>query len=69
MNNIKKIKFAGVLFVIGIALSSVILISMTASAKTQITSENAKNLPYTPVHFHDHDCYDHVRLSKGGNHK
>jgi len=49
MNNIRKIKLTGVLFVIGIALSSVMLISITASAKTQITSENVKNLPYTPV--------------------
>ena len=49
MNNVRKSKFTGVLFVIGIALFSVMLVSMTASAKTQITSENVKNLPYTPV--------------------
>ena len=45
MNNIRKIKFTGVLFVIGIALSSITLMTMTASAKIQITSENVKNLP------------------------
>jgi len=49
MNNVRKSKITGVLLVIGIALSSVLLISISTSAKTQITSENVKNLPYTPV--------------------
>lgn len=49
MNNIRKIKFLGVFIVFGIALSSAALLATIASAKTQVTSENVKNLPYTPV--------------------
>ncbi len=49
MNNAKKYKFSGALFTMGVAFSLVIVSTIPSSAKTQITSENAKNLPYTPV--------------------
>ncbi len=49
MNNVRKIKYTSVLFIIGVAVASVMLFSMSASAKAQITSENVRNLPYTPV--------------------
>jgi len=49
MRKMNKYNFYAVLLIMGMALSLIHISATPVLAKKQITSENARNLPYTPV--------------------